>query len=144
VDPSLHFVAASMFRELSRLFEVAASLANHATATSGATVVDVRTHVDVLGRDARRTNVAREPREPREPMVDVFNEGDHYVIVAEMRGVERADVEWHVRDGRTVVIAASSELRRYYREIELGTAVDVQTAVASQSNGVLELRLWKQ
>ena len=137
----MHFAAPTMFRELSRLFEVATELANHATTTSGATVVDVRTRVDMLGHDRQRTNAGREAREP---MVDVFNEDDHYLIVAELRGVDRADVEWHLQDGRTVTIRASSDRRTYYREIELGTAVNAQTAVASHSNGVLELRLWKQ
>ena len=78
------------------------------------------------------------------PMPILFNEDDHYLIVAELRGVDRADVEWHLRDGRMVTIRASSDRRTYYREIELGTAVNTQTAVASHSNGVLELRLWKQ
>lgn len=141
MDPSLHFAGASMFRELSRLFEAATELANHATAVSGATVVDVQTRIDTLGHDAQRANVVREAREP---MVDVFNEDDHYLIVAELRGVDRANVQWQVRDGRSVVIEASSDRRIYYREIELGTAVNAQTAVASYSNGVLELRLWKQ
>ena len=130
-----------MFRELSRLFEAATELANHATAASGATVVDVRTRIGTLGHDRRRTTVVREAREP---MVDVFNEADHYLIVAELRGVNGADVNWHLRDERMVVIQASSDRQTYYREIELGTAVTAPTAAASFSNGVLELRLWKQ
>ena len=129
-----------MFRELSRLFEVATELANHATATSGATVVDVRTRIGMLGHERPTTVVP----EAREPMVDVFNEDDHYLIVAELRGVDGRDVDWHLRDERIVVIKGSSDRRTYYREIELGTLVHAQTAVASFGNGVLELRLWKQ
>jgi HSP20 family protein len=129
-----------MFRELSRLFEVAADLASHATTASGA-VVDVRTRIGMLGQDRRRTNVVREAREP---MVDVFNEDDHYLIVAELRGADREHVDWHVRDERIVIVQAASDRRTYYREIQLATAVNAQTAVASYSNGVLELRLWKQ
>lgn len=130
-----------MFRELSRLFEVAAELANHATTTSGTTVVDVRTRIDMLGHDRGRTSVVREAREP---LVDVFNEDDHYLIVAELRGADGADVDWHLRDERIVVIQASSERRTYYKELELASGVNPQTGVASFSNGVLELRLWKQ
>jgi HSP20 family protein len=130
-----------MFRELTRLFEAAAELANHATAGNGQAVVDVRTRIGMLGHDRRRANVVREAREP---MVDVFNEDDHYLIVAELRGADHADVDWHVRDQRIVVIQASSLRRTYYKEIQLATAVNAQTAVASYSNGVLELRLWKQ
>ena len=137
----LALAAAAMFRELNRLFEVAAALANQAATTTSATVVDVRTRIDVLGQDRRRANVVREAREP---MVDVFSEGDHYLVVAELRGADRADVDWHMRDERLLVIQASSEQRTYYKEIELATAVNTQTGVASYSNGVLELRLWKQ
>lgn len=131
---------ATMFRELSRLFEVAAGLASHAT-TSAATAIDVRTRIDVLGHDRRRPTIVRETREP---MVDVFNEGDHYLIVAEVRGADSANVDWHVRNERTVVIQGSSDRCAYYRELELAAPVTVQTAVASYSNGVLEVRLWKQ
>jgi HSP20 family molecular chaperone IbpA len=140
MDPSLHFAGANMFRELSRLFEVATELANHASATSGATVVDVQTRIDMLRHHGRRPAAVRDVREP---MVDVFNEDDHYLLVAELRGVDRENVHWRVNDGRVVVIDAVSPPQIYYREIELGTAVDPQTAVASFDNGVLELRLWK-
>jgi HSP20 family molecular chaperone IbpA len=130
-----------MFRELSRLLEVATELANHAVATSGATAVDVHTRVNVLGHDRPRANVVREARDPT---VDVFDEDAYYLIVAELRGVDGAAVGWHLRDERMLIIQASSDRRTYYREIELGAAVDVQTAVAAYTNGVLELRLWKQ
>ena len=129
-----------MFRELTRLIEAATELASHATA-GRAGVVDLRTRINTLGADARRAVVTRETREP---MVDVFDEDDHYVIVAELRGVARGDLTWHVRDARAVVIRETSQRRAYLREIELASAVDAQTAVSAYDNGILELRVRKQ
>jgi HSP20 family molecular chaperone IbpA len=127
-----------MFRELSRLIEAATELAGHAAA-SGAAVVDVRTRIATLRHEARRVPVS-----PRGPAVDVFNEDDHYMVVAELRGVDRASVKWHLKDERVLVIHAAGERRTYHREIELATAVNAETAIASYDNGVLELRVWKQ
>src|SRR5215471_6472365 len=32
------------------------------------------------------------------PVVDVFDEGDHYAVIAELPGIDRSDLEWSVRD----------------------------------------------
>jgi HSP20 family protein len=130
-----------MFRELSRLIEVATELAGQTGLAAGSAVVDVRTRIGTLRHETRRPTVVREAREP---LVDIFNEEDHYHIVAELRGVDRESVQWRIDDNRTVVIQAAADRRTYYRAIELGTAVDATTAVASFDNGVLELRVWKQ
>jgi HSP20 family molecular chaperone IbpA len=82
--------------------------------------------------------------ETREPIADVFDEEDHYLVVAELPGVDQPAVQWSVRDGRFVVIGAESAGRKYYKEIELSGPVDDRTAVCRYANGVLELRLWKQ
>ena len=139
-----------MFRELTRLIEAATELAGHVTAAGGSSVVDVRTRVASLGRDARPASPVREvrpaasARDVREPLVDVFNEEACYVVVAELRGVEQSSVQWHVEQDRRLVIRAESGRGKYYREIEFGTPVDSRSAGASYGNGILELRLWKR
>ena len=139
-----------MFRELTRLIEAASELAGHVTAAGGSSVVDVRTRVAQLGRDARTApsvgavRAAPSARDVREPLVDVFNEEACYVVVAELRGVEQSSVQWNVEQDRLLVIRAESGRRKYYREIELGAPVDPTSAGASYGNGILELRLWKR
>jgi HSP20 family protein len=138
-----------MFRELTRLIEAASELAGQATAAGGSAIVDVQTRVAQLRREARRTTIPHDAREPaRGPApdvtIDVFNEEAYYVIVAELRGVDRSSVQWHVKDDRVLVIRAESARRKYYREIQFAAPVDPRSATASFDNGILELRLWKQ
>jgi HSP20 family protein len=82
--------------------------------------------------------------EAREPIADVFDEEDHYLVIAELPGVDQPAVQWSVREGLFVIISAESAGRKYHKEIELTTRVDDRTAVSRYANGVLELRLWKQ
>lgn len=92
-----------------------------------------------------RQNARREPiiDDTRDPIADLFDEGDHYVVVAELPGVEETAVQWHVRDGVRVVIRAESADRKYFKEVELPGLVSEHAAVSCFANGVLELRLWK-
>jgi HSP20 family protein len=80
----------------------------------------------------------------REPMADVLDEGDHYLVVAELPGVEASDVHWRLLDDRRLVIRAESAGRRYYREIELTVPVDAENVGSRYENGVLELTLSKR
>jgi HSP20 family protein len=103
-----------------------------------------------LRREAPRpTTIPRDTREPArgagpDVAIDVFNEEAYYVIVAELRGVDRSSVQWHVKDDRVLVIRAESARRKYYREIQFAVAVEPRSATASFDNGILELRLWKR
>jgi HSP20 family protein len=82
--------------------------------------------------------------EAREPMADVHDEGDHYLIVAELPGVAETAVRWSIRDSRRLVLRSECEARKYYTELTLADAVDEDRTVSCFSNGVLELRLWKR
>jgi HSP20 family protein len=77
-------------------------------------------------------------------MADLLDEGDHYLVVAELPGVEASDVQWSLPDDRRLVIGAESAGRRYHREIELTVAVDRHTVGSRYENGVLELTLAKR
>jgi HSP20 family molecular chaperone IbpA len=80
----------------------------------------------------------------RDPSVDVFDENDHYRVIAEVPGVREADIEWSVRDECHVVIRIQrADGRHDIKTIELASAIDGRTAVSCYENGVLELRLWK-
>lgn len=80
--------------------------------------------------------------EVREPMVDVFDEGEVLVVVAEMPGVSEEDVAYEV-SGDILRLSGAAEDRRYHKELLLPTPVDESRVSRSYKNGILELRLWK-
>ncbi len=81
--------------------------------------------------------------EEREPLVDVYDEKDKVTIIAELPGVDKDKIDIRVVDGK-LVIKASNEKRKYYKEIELPEDVDIKTAKAKYNNGVLEIVIQKK
>jgi len=82
--------------------------------------------------------------EEREPLVDVFESENEITVVAEIPGVDKEKIDVKVaEDGKTLIISASDDKRKYYKEIELPSKVDPSSAKASYKNGVLEVKLRK-
>ncbi len=77
----------------------------------------------------------------REPMVDVFDEGESVLVVAELPGVAEDEIEVEVRDD--VLSLEAKGDRKYAKEVLLPYPVDVATLRKAYKNGVLELRLSK-
>ena len=78
----------------------------------------------------------------REPLVDVFDEGEEIVVVAEVPGVQETDIHLEV-NGDVLALSAAGPKRRYEKEILLPAAVDPDTQRRSYQNGYLELRFAK-
>lgn len=81
--------------------------------------------------------------ETREPLVDVLDEEDHLMVVAEIPGVEEKDIQATV-EGDILVIVASSQDRKYQKEVLLPSPVDPASLTSSYRNGVLEVKLSKR
>ncbi|MEM4062072.1 MAG: archaeal heat shock protein Hsp20 [Desulfurococcaceae archaeon] len=82
--------------------------------------------------------------EEREPLVDVFEKDDEVIVVAEIPGVDKDKIDLKItEDGKTLIIRASNEERKYYKEVELPAKVDPDTSRATYKNGVLEVKLKK-
>lgn len=79
----------------------------------------------------------------REAAADVLDEGDHYLVVVELPGVQEHEIEWSVRDHHTLTIRAAAADRNYRKDISLTEAVDPRRAQGRFATGILELRLWK-
>jgi len=90
--------------------------------------------------------VGREPepaaQELREPLVDVFDEGDHVQLTAELPGVEAADVRYSVV-GRELSLEAVHGDRRYVKNVTLPASVREKEGTSSYRNGIFELKLPK-
>jgi len=80
--------------------------------------------------------------EEREPLIDVLDEDDKVRIIAEMPGVEKEKIKLRVQD-RKLIIKASNEHRKYYKEVDLPAEVDIKKAKATYRNGVLEIEIPK-
>ena len=80
--------------------------------------------------------------ETREPLVDVFDEGDHLLVLAELPGVEAGDIHYEIEDDVLSLSAARGE-RKYQKEVVLPVAVNAKGATSSHRNGMFELNLPK-
>jgi len=80
--------------------------------------------------------------ETREPLVDIFDEGDHLLVLAELPGVDADDITFEVEDDVLSLSAARGE-RKYQKEVVLPVAVLAKGATSSHRNGVFELTLRK-
>jgi len=75
----------------------------------------------------------------REPLVDVFEEEQEIVVVAEMPGVAEDEVAIEIHDD--VLSLTTTGDRKYEKEIVLPAAVDGASVKKSFKNGILELRM---
>jgi len=71
-----------------------------------------------------------------EPLVDVFDEGDHLKLIAELPGVSEDDIKVEIGK-RKIILDATSKERRYRKTIEL--TCDVKDIKKRYKNGLLEL-----
>ncbi|MDI6917693.1 MAG: Hsp20 family protein [Thermoplasmatales archaeon] len=80
--------------------------------------------------------------EVREPLVDVFDEKNKIVIVAELPGVEEKAIKTAMK-GNILNISAESADRKYSKEVKLPSKVTGKIE-STYKNGVLELKLKKK
>jgi len=95
-------------------------------------------------RSFRRQTESAPPAEGLwEPGTDIFDEGDHYLVVAELSGFDGSAIHWKVI-GNALRIDGVCDDRVCHKELILPSAVNEQNITSSFNNGILELRLWKQ
>jgi HSP20 family protein len=81
-------------------------------------------------------------QEVREPVVDVFEEEDHVLIVAEMPGISVEDVQIAVEDDLLIITAAHGE-KKYRKEVLLPASYTRQKIQVTCNNGVVEIKCVK-
>jgi HSP20 family protein len=89
----------------------------------------------------RRDEKSGEPvvQEVREPVVDVFEEEDHALVVAEMPGIGAEDVRLEVHDD-VLTIQAEQGDKKYRKEVLLPRSYPRDKMTISCNNGILEIR----
>jgi HSP20 family protein len=80
--------------------------------------------------------------EMREPLVDIFEEEGHTLVVAEMPGVEEKDILVNLKDD-ILQISTETHKKKYHKEILLKESFTKDKMVCSYKNGVLEIKLVK-
>ncbi|NQT73937.1 MAG: helix-turn-helix domain-containing protein [Chloroflexi bacterium] len=78
-----------------------------------------------------------------EPLVDVLDEGDHLMVIAEIPGVEEKNIHIEI-NGDILDLTAEARDRKYIKEVLLPFAVEAGTLQSSYRNGILEIRLMKK
>ena len=94
-----------------------------------------------IRRDEERGHV--EVQEIREPMVDVFDEPEHVLIVAEVPGIMQEDVQLELHDD-ILILAAEKGDKKYRKEVLLSASFSSDKMSFSCRNGILEIKLIKE
>ena len=83
-----------------------------------------------------------EVQEVREPMVDVFEEEDHLLVLAELPGIGKEDVAIELKDD-VLTISAERGDKKYRKEVLLPWTVSKEKVQVTCNNGVLEIKCLK-
>jgi len=78
----------------------------------------------------------------REPLVDIFDEADHLLVLAEMPGIGDGDVRLELRDD-ILSIAAEKGEQKYRKEVLLPSAFLPENMSHTCRNGILEVMFMK-
>ena len=81
-------------------------------------------------------------QEVREPAVDVFEERDHTLVVAEMPGIGVGELRLEVKDDLLIITAEKGD-KKYKKEVLLPGSFPREKMQVSCANGVLEIRCVK-
>lgn len=82
-------------------------------------------------------------QEIREPMVDMFDEPEHLLIVAEVPGIMEEDVQLELHDDIMILAAEKGEMK-YRKEVLLPASFSSDMMSFSCRNGILEIRIIKE
>jgi len=77
--------------------------------------------------------------EIREPPVDVFEEDDHVMIVAEMPGIDAQDLRLELKDD-ILTLTADKGAKKYSKEILLPCGLSREKMTIACNNGVVEIK----
>ena len=90
-------------------------------------------------------NIRREPsgdafvEDVREPLVDVYEEDDHVLVLAEIPGVSKKDVKLDLCGDRLAIRAQRGE-KRYQKEVALPAAFAEEKMHWECASGILKIR----
>ncbi|ODS34282.1 MAG: heat shock protein [Candidatus Scalindua rubra] len=99
--------------------------------------------VEHFGHVIKKTPKGPVVEELREPIVDVFDEKDHILVVAELPGIKEEDIKTDIK-GNVLNISSEKGERKYKKEVLLPSKVKAEPISSTYKNGILEIKLKKQ
>jgi HSP20 family protein len=78
----------------------------------------------------------------RKPPIDVFEEENYLVVLAELPGIDEKDVKVKA-DENSVTITAENTANKYSKTVRLPTRINGNTTDLTYRNNILQLRLKK-
>jgi len=91
----------------------------------------------------KKTEKGPEITEEREPIVDVFDEKEEILVIAELPGVDEKEIKLDLK-GDILLLEASDKERKYKKEVLLPAKVEMENKKMSFKNGILEIRFSKK
>ncbi len=76
-------------------------------------------------------------------MIDIFNEKDHVLVIAELPGVEQEQIHTQI-EGEILTLSATGGERKYRKDVALPKDVDVDSLQSTYKNGILEIKFNKK
>lgn len=102
-----------------------------------------KAHVEPFGNIRKDVKTGQTVvQEMREPVVDVFEEEDHTLVVAEMPGISTKDVQLEVKDDLLTICAEKGD-KKYRKEVLLPETFPKEKMLVSSNNGIVEIRCVK-
>ena len=96
--------------------------------------------IEPFGNIRRESSGDAVVEDVREPLVDVYEEEDHVLVLAEIPGVSKKDVQLELSDDRLTIRAQRGE-KRYCKEVALPRSFTEQNMRWECTNGILKIRL---
>jgi len=81
-------------------------------------------------------------QEMREPVIDLFEEDDYALLVAEMPGVSAEDVKLEVKED-LLTIHAEKKDKKYHKEVLMPGSFPREKMSVSCNNGIVEIKCVK-
>jgi len=79
---------------------------------------------------------------PREPLIDIFQDEDHIIVLVELPGVDEKDIDIKA-DEKTITIAAENATKKHLEIVKLPTYISKDPAKVTYRNNILQVKLKK-
>lgn len=106
------------------------------------TMSDGKPEFRTFGNKIKETPKGPVVSEEREPLIDIFDEKDHVLIIAELPGVAEEEIKTEL-SGDILNITTTGE-RKYTKEVLIKSAVKPESMKKTYKNGVIEIRFDKK
>ena len=101
-----------------------------------------RQATDLTFGNIRKTPEGPKVDEEREPITDIFDEENEIMVIAEMPGIDQADIKIELKED-ILDISATGKNRTYHKELLLPVKVSAENLSHKFTNGILEIRIKK-